>query len=69
MKTSFQNIALAKLCSWFGITRQAYYQNSWKAIDTSVEEELVIQQIREIRKSHRRMGTRKLYEKLTPFMQ
>lgn len=69
MKTSFQNIALAKLCSWFGITRQAYYQNSWKAIDTSVEEELVIQQIKEIRKSHRRMGTRKLYEKLTPFMQ
>ena len=69
MKTSFQNIGLAKLCSWFGVTRQAYYQNSWKAIDTSVEEELIIQQIKEIRKNHRRMGTRKLYEKLTPFTQ
>ncbi len=69
MKTSFQNIGLAKLCSWFGITRQAYYQNSWEAIDTSIEEELIIQQIKEIRKNHRRMGTRKLYEKLTPFMQ
>lgn len=69
MKTSFQNIGLAKLCSWFGVTRQAYYQNSWKSIDTSIEEELVIQQIKEIRKNHRRMGTRKLYEKLTPFMQ
>jgi len=69
MKTNFQNIGLAKLCSWFGVTRQAYYQNSWKAIDTSIEEELVIQQIKEIRKNHRRMGTRKLYEKLTPFMQ
>jgi len=69
MKTGFQNIGLAKLCSWFGITRQAYYQNSWKAIDTSIEEELIIQQIKQIRKNHRRMGTRKLYEKLTPFMQ
>jgi transposase InsO family protein len=68
MKTSFQNLGLAKLCSWFGITRQAYYQNSWKAIDTSIEEEMIIQQIKEIRKNHRRMGTRKLYEKLHPFM-
>jgi len=68
MKTSFQNIGLATLCSWFGITRQAYYQNSWKAIDTTIEEELIIQQIKQIRNSHRRMGTRKLYEKLTPFM-
>lgn len=69
MKTNFQDIGLAKLCSWFGVTRQAFYQNSWKAIDTSIEEELLIQQIKEIRKNHRRMGTRKLYEKLTPFMQ
>lgn len=69
MKTVFQNIGLAKLCSWFGVTRQAYYQNSWKAMDTSIEEELVIQQIKEIRKNHRRMGTRKLYKKLTPCMQ
>ncbi len=68
MKTDFQHIGLAKLCAWFGITRQAYYQNSWKAIDTTIEEELIIQQIKQIRKSHRRMGTRKLYEKLQPFM-
>lgn len=68
MKINFQHIGLAKLCAWFGITRQAYYQNSWKAIDTTIEEELVIQQIKQIRKNHRRMGTRKLYEKLQPFM-
>jgi putative transposase len=69
MKNNFQYIGLAKLCAWFGITRQSYYQNSWKAIDTSIEEELVIQQIRQIRKNHGRMGTRKLYEKLSSFMQ
>lgn len=69
MKNNFQHIGLARLCAWFGITRQAYYQNSWKAIDTTIEEELVIQQIKQIRKNHRRMGTRKLQEKLLPFMQ
>ena len=68
MKTNFQHIGLARLCAWFGVTRQAYYQNSWKAIDTTIEEEMIIQQIQQIRKNHRRMGTRKLYEKLHPFM-
>lgn len=51
-----------------GITRQAYYQNSWKAIDTIIEEELVLQQLKQIINNHPRLGTRKLYEKLQPFM-
>ena len=41
MKNTFSHIGLAKLCGWFGITRQAYYQNSWKAIDISIEEDLI----------------------------
>lgn len=69
MKSNFQHIGLAKLCAWFGITRQAYYQNVWKAIDVSVEEELVVQEVRQIRKNHPKLGTRKLYEKMRPFMQ
>ncbi|KXK43128.1 MAG: integrase catalytic subunit [Bacteroidetes bacterium OLB11] len=68
MKNNFQNLGLAKLCSWLGMSRQAYYQNSWKAIDTTIEEELVLQQIKQIRQNHPRLGTRKLYEKLQPFM-
>lgn len=68
MKNNFQHIGLAKLCAWLGITRQAYYQNSWKAIDTTIEEELVLQQVKQIRSNHPRLGTRKLYEKLQPFM-
>lgn len=68
MKMSFSHIGLAKLCGWFGITRQAYYQNSWKAIDITIEEDLIIQQVKQIRKKHRRMGARKLHEKLHPFM-
>jgi transposase InsO family protein len=68
MRTNFQHIGLAKLCGWLGITRQAYYQNSWKAIDTTIKEELVLQQVKQIRSNHPRLGTRKLYEKLHPFM-
>ena len=68
MKTTFSHIGLAKLCGWFGITRQAYYQNSWKAVDVSIEEDLVLNEVKKIRKNHGRMGTRKLYDKLEPFM-
>jgi len=68
MKSNFRHIGLAKLCGWLGMSRQAYYQNSWKAIDTTITEELVLQQVKEIRKKHRRMGTRKLYEMLQSFM-
>ena len=68
MKNIFQHIGLARLCGWLGITRQAYYQNSWKAIDTTIEEELVLQQVKQIRNLHPRLGTRKLYDKLQPFM-
>lgn len=68
MKSNFQHIGLAKLCGWFGITRQAYYQNNWEGISTTIEEDLIIQQVKEIRKRHSRMGTRKLYEMLQPFL-
>ena len=68
MKTNFAHIGVARLCGWFGVTRQAYYQDSWKAIDTTITEELVVRQVEQIRKQHQRMGTRKLYEKLQPVM-
>ena len=68
MKAHFPYLGLARLCGWFGVTRQAYYQNAWKAIDTTIEEGLVLQEIVLIRKNHQRMGTRKLYEKLQPFL-
>ena len=69
MKNNFPHIGLAKLCGWFGVTRQAYYQNGWKGIEISIEEDLILKEVLKIRKDHKRMGTRKLYEKLHPFMQ
>lgn len=46
MKTNFSHIGLAKLCGWFGVTRQAYYQNNWKAIDVSIEEDLILNEVK-----------------------
>jgi putative transposase len=68
MKTNFSHIGLAKLCGWFGLTRQAYYQNGWKGIDISIEEEILLSEVSKIRENHKRMGTRKLHDKLCSFM-
>jgi transposase InsO family protein len=68
MKSNFPHIGLAKLCGWFGVTRQAYYQNNWEGFSTTLEEDLILQKVKVIRKNHRRMGTRKLYEMIQPFM-
>jgi putative transposase len=68
VKSNFRHISLAKLCGWFGITRQAYYRNNQEAIRTTIEEELLIKEVKHIRISHPKMGVRKLYQKLLPFM-
>jgi transposase InsO family protein len=68
MKSNFRHISLARLCGWFGITRQAYYQNNWSGTSSGIVEDLVIQQVKSVRKSHRRMGTRKLYKMIQPFL-
>lgn len=52
----------------FGVTRQAYYQHLWQEESVSLEQELVLQEIHRIRKNHRYMGGRKLYECIYPFM-
>ena len=68
MKSNFSHIGLAKLCGWFGITRQAYYQESWREMEVSIETEVLLKEVQHIRKDHKRIGTRKLYEMLTPLM-
>jgi putative transposase len=52
----------------FGVTRQAYYQHFWQETNMSIEQELVLQRVIQIRKNHRYIGGRKLYELTTPFM-
>lgn len=68
MKHSFKGTSLAHLCSWFGVTRQAYYQGKQRLYQNLLEEETVITEIKNIRKLHKRLGGRKLFYKLEPFM-
>ena len=68
MKDSFKAISLANLCSWFGLTRQAYYQSKNRVEKDLIEQEILLDKIGDIRKDHKRLGGRKLFFKLETFM-
>jgi putative transposase len=67
MKDKYVNVSLSHICRLLGITRQSYYQHSWRQEWLSIEEDLVIQEVLKIRQHHRHMGGRKIFEKLQPF--
>lgn len=67
MKNTFTHIGLAKLCGWFGITRQAYYNHTWKSYEVNNKHHIIIDRVQEIREKHPRLGTRKLFDMLQPF--
>ena len=69
MKESCENVGTGKLCIWFGISRQAYYQHEWRQSEEIFQYSLVLEEIKNIRQRHHRMGVRKLQELLRPFMQ
>ena len=68
MKDRYPHISLVRICRLLGVTRQAHYQHGWHAQATSLEHELVLQQVQSIRSVHKRLGGRKLHELLDPFM-
>ena len=68
MKNHYPKIGLGKFCRLLGVTRQAYYQHFWHQEQYFFEDELVISEVIRIRKNHRHMGGRKLYELLQPFL-
>ena len=68
MKQRFKRLGLADLCSWFGITRQAYYQSKRHVYHQALEHEIVVNEIKNVRMLHKRLGGRKLFHKLEPFM-
>jgi putative transposase len=61
-------VSLGRLCLLFGITRQSYYQHYWHVEETCFEHKLLLSEVLRIRKNHPRMGGRKLYDLLEPFM-
>lgn len=68
MKDAYPHINLSRLCRLLGVTRQAYYQNFHRQEEKSIEAYLILAEVKRIRHNHRRMGCRKLYEKLEPFV-
>ena len=68
LKERHRRYALGRICLLFGITRQAYYQHYWQLEEKSFEQGLIIGEVLKIRGIHPRMGGRKLYELLEPFM-
>ena len=68
MKDSYPSVSLIRLCRLLGVTRQAYYQFYWHIEELQVEEELVLNEVKELRRIHPAIGTRKLYCMLQPFL-
>jgi len=68
MKDIYRHISLARLCRLLGITRQAFYKHFWEVSDITVEQQLVLDQVYEIRQIHPAIGVRKLYHMLQPFL-
>jgi len=68
MKDIYRTVSLARLCRLLGITRQAYYKHFWEVSDITVEQQLVLDQVYEVRQIHPAIGVRKLYHILQPFL-
>jgi putative transposase len=60
-------INISLLCSLSGRSRQAYYKHLHHKEKSQVEEGLIIQQVRDYRKTQKRLGTIKLLWLMDPF--
>ena len=69
MKKAYPAIGITTLCGWFGLSRQAYYQHYRRRERTQLHMDMVLREIHQIRRRHPRMGGRKLYQSLAPFLQ
>jgi transposase InsO family protein len=57
-----------QICSQFGITKQAHYQKQHREAARSLENEIVLEMVRLIRRKHPRMGGRKVLYKIQPML-
>lgn len=61
MKQDFPKVGIAVLCRLFGKTRHAYYDSLWRKESNLVKEDVILQEVINIRKDLPRLGTRKLH--------
>ena len=65
-RTPSQSVGL--LCSLLGYSRQAYYQHIKVQAQEALQEDLLLQEVLRIRKTQKRIGTRKLLIMMNVFM-
>ena len=68
MKDIYRSISLSRLCRLLGITRQSYYQHFWEVSDITMEHQLILDRVTEIRQIHPAIGGRKLLYLLQSFL-
>jgi len=59
---------MGQICAQFGITRQTYYQQAKRDMQRQVEEEVILEMVRQVRRKHPRLGTRKMLLKIRPML-
>lgn len=64
MKQYFPPAGLGKLCRLFGKTRQAFYEHNWHISDEQLQEGLIIDKVKSIRKQIPGIGGLPLYRML-----
>jgi transposase InsO family protein len=59
---------MGQICAQFGITRQAHYHQVKRELQRQFEEEIILEMVRQVRRKHPRLGTRKMLEKIQPWL-
>jgi transposase InsO family protein len=57
-----------QICEQFEITRQAHYQKVKREKQQQVEDALIVEMVRQVRRKHPHLGTRKLLVKIQPML-
>jgi transposase InsO family protein len=66
MKQDHPRTGMVQLCRLFGKTRHAYYDALWRKQDSLVKEDVILQEVINVRKDLPSLGTRKLHHVLQP---
>jgi putative transposase len=60
MKIHYAQIGLERLCRLFGKSRQAFYDHSWRRNDDTMQQAVIVDLVRSVRKKLPKVGTIKL---------
>lgn len=60
----YSELTTQAACTWFGVSRQAYYQARHRQVIRAAENQLVLKLVQSLRYHHPRMGVRKLYHEV-----